>query len=318
MDDPAIFGSSQTVDGAVLQRILNRVFRCRHRHKSLPFTPRGEDQCYAVCLDCGQRVESDMQLLQKTLKATSPSEGISKPKKARARRALPSATSRSGPKRVECATNDSPRPLELGWKYDLLWVGLFAVGLSGGLYFSSQILHRGNRHTSASPAQPSLASVPARPLAGEQGAGAGLLSSPDAADRSSPVIPAVADGPKSAVTHARARAESAAAVNIAGTNQTSHLGGKSSVMIVGLEAEAVAELSQHPGRLAELIQSGALFTVPRGTAMELREMRDGVIKILILEGPMAGREGWAQASQLRRRWLSGQLRRPEMPGRTER
>lgn len=44
---------------STLQRILNHIFRCSHRHKSHPLTPRGEDQCYSACLDCGKRILQD-------------------------------------------------------------------------------------------------------------------------------------------------------------------------------------------------------------------------------------------------------------------
>lgn len=44
----------------LLQRILNRVFRCAHRHLGLPITLRGES--FALCLDCGARVAYDLQL----------------------------------------------------------------------------------------------------------------------------------------------------------------------------------------------------------------------------------------------------------------
>lgn len=43
----------------LLQRILNRVFRCSHRHLGLPITLRGES--FAACLDCGARVAYDLR-----------------------------------------------------------------------------------------------------------------------------------------------------------------------------------------------------------------------------------------------------------------
>ena len=48
------------VQAPLLQRILNRVFRCSHRHLGLPITLRGES--FAVCLDCGERVAYDLKL----------------------------------------------------------------------------------------------------------------------------------------------------------------------------------------------------------------------------------------------------------------
>ena len=79
------------------------------------------------------------------------------------------------------------------------------------------------------------------------------------------------------------------------------LRGKSSLVLLGMEAGVIHDLSQHPDRLPELIQSGMLFTAPRGTAIDLREREDGIVKVVILEGSMAGREGWVRASQVRGR-----------------
>src|SRR5215467_5421672 len=47
-----------------LQGILNRVFRCSHRHQSRPITPRGGGQAYAVCLDCGTRLAYDLNAIR--------------------------------------------------------------------------------------------------------------------------------------------------------------------------------------------------------------------------------------------------------------
>src|SRR6516225_638885 len=46
------------------QGILNRVFRCSHRRKSRPITPRGGGQAYAVCLDCGTRLAYDLDAIR--------------------------------------------------------------------------------------------------------------------------------------------------------------------------------------------------------------------------------------------------------------
>jgi hypothetical protein len=52
-------------------------------------------------------------------------------------------------------------------------------------------------------------------------------------------------------------------------NQVLRLQGKKSVIVLGRQAVAALELSQHPGRIRKLIQSGSLFTVPCGTAIKL-------------------------------------------------
>ena len=77
--------------------------------------------------------------------------------------------------------------------------------------------------------------------------------------------------------------------------------GKTSLVLLGLGAAVIHDLSQDPDRLPGLIQSGLLFTAPRGTAIHVREREDGVVKVLLLEGSMAGREGWVRTSQVRAR-----------------
>ena len=80
------------------------------------------------------------------------------------------------------------------------------------------------------------------------------------------------------------------------------LKGKGSVVVLGREAVATLELSQHPERLRKLIGGGSLFTVQRGTAIKLlqgnRLETQSVIKVLIMEGSKVGQEGWAQTWQV--------------------
>jgi hypothetical protein len=86
------------------------------------------------------------------------------------------------------------------------------------------------------------------------------------------------------------------------SNQVLRLQGKKSVVVLGREAVATLELSQHPERLGKLIRNGSLFTVPRGTAIKLlqgnRLENQFVIKVLIMEGSKVGQEGWAQTWQV--------------------
>jgi hypothetical protein len=42
-------------------------------------------------------------------------------------------------------------------------------------------------------------------------------------------------------------------------------------------------------------RSGSLFTVASGTGVNASQMESGLIKVLIMEGAMAGQEGWVQA-----------------------
>ena len=75
------------------------------------------------------------------------------------------------------------------------------------------------------------------------------------------------------------------------------LEGNGSVIVLGREAMAALELSQHPERLSKLIRRGSLFTVPRGTASKLLQGNGLVTKVRIMEGSMAGQEGWVQPGQ---------------------
>jgi len=76
------------------------------------------------------------------------------------------------------------------------------------------------------------------------------------------------------------------------------LDGNGSVIVLGREAGAALELSQHPERIRKLIQNGSLFTVPRATAIKLvqgsRLGNQLVIKVLIMDGSKAGQEGWVK------------------------
>jgi hypothetical protein len=68
-------------------------------------------------------------------------------------------------------------------------------------------------------------------------------------------------------------------------------------VVLALDAVAALELQKHPESLAQLVRNGSLFSVPDGTAITMQENKNGVIKVLIMEGAMAGREGWAPAGQ---------------------
>lgn len=285
------------LNGPVLQTFINRIFRCRHRHRSFPLTPRGEDQCYAVCLDCGQRLGSDMQVVDRTRSAGPPSGEASDRGKEKVPDPLVSTSARSAPKERETAERAASRPALRARKYDLLSVSFFVVGLSGGLYFFSSTIPNGRSNSiSASPVPPS---PPAKPLPGN-GRATEWSSSRNASDGELRAI--VRPEPKSAATKINAaRVAPTKSERLGGSNQQLQLEGKTSFVVLGLEAAAIRELSEHPDRLSGLIQSGILFTAPRATAINVLEREEGVVKVLLLEGPMAGREGWVRPSQLRPR-----------------
>lgn len=300
MEKHALADSREST-GSAVENLINRVFRCRHRRKTFPFTPRGEDQCYAVCLDCGQRLGSDLQVMgtariheKAPLKEAAP---VKAPIPSR-----PADTVRAPV--PQAAANHPPAPeLELrNWKYDLLWIGLFAVGLSGGLYLTDRI-----RQSVVHPAAPERllpplactempAPLPKNSETAPSVSQAAAVPKPqDAAPAPPPVAtPAAVDDPGSPPT-------------------TSRLVSRSSLAVLGLEASAVTDLSQHPGRLADLIQSGSLFTVPSGTPIQVLEAENGALKVEILQGSMAGREGWVQAWRVTPRYRRhGQSRNREL------
>ena len=110
--------------------------------------------------------------------------------------------------------------------------------------------------------------------------------------------PTVSTEPKPIMEQNTIESHSTSATAIQRSNQVLRLEGKGSVIVLGREAGAALELSQHPEMLRTLIRRGSLFTVPRGTAIKLLQRNKFVIKVLIIEGSMVGREGWTQTSQV--------------------
>jgi hypothetical protein len=82
---------------STLQRILNQVFRCSHRHRSLPITPKGEDQCYSVCLDCGKRLLQERPFSPSPEAPEGRREAIRKIGKRKATRAMRKREKRIAP-----------------------------------------------------------------------------------------------------------------------------------------------------------------------------------------------------------------------------
>jgi hypothetical protein len=150
--------------------------------------------------------------------------------------------------------------------------------------------------------RPSPSAAAAKSLP-DQAQGADRLPSRTVTDaRLTPVIPSEPTEPKSVAAKTNdVPVAPASPEHSSSSSRRLQLEGKSSVVVLGLEAPAIRELSGHPGQLRGLIQSGALFTAPRGTAIHVRERESGVVKVLILEGSMAGREGWVRAWQVKAR-----------------
>jgi hypothetical protein len=294
MEEREAFGDRPEPADSALQALLKHVFRCRHRRKTFPFTPRGEDQCYAVCLDCGQRLGSDL-----LNPGTPRKHDKASPKE-------PPEPKGPVPSRLANAVPRSLMPdLDLrNWKYDLLWVGLFVVGLSGGLSLTSRIRQSAAAQRPVLPA--ACGEVPA--VSPKRSPVAASVSTASVNTRDAEVAPDPV--PQSVAASPNDRTALPATQDDPGSNQViARLVSRSSVAVLSLEASAVVELSENPRRLGDLIQNGSLFTVPSGTPIQVRETENGVLKVEVLEGSMAGREGWVRASQVTPRY------RPKQPSR---
>ena len=73
---------------------------------------------------------------------------------------------------------------------------------------------------------------------------------------------------------------------------------KGSVVVVANSEAAASELLQHPEKLADLIQSGSLFSVPNDTPVEIVETRDGLSQVHILGPVFEGRGGWVRSDRV--------------------
>jgi hypothetical protein len=89
----------------------------------------------------------------------------------------------------------------------------------------------------------------------------------------------------------------AAPAHTVGPKPTLRLRNKGAAVVLAREPSVALALQQHPSTLGKLTQSGSLFTVASGTAVNASQRESGVIKVVIIEGAMAGQEGWVQAWQ---------------------
>ena len=67
---------------------------------------------------------------------------------------------------------------------------------------------------------------------------------------------------------------------------------KSSVVIVASNQVAAQQIRRGSRRLDQLIHDGAVFSISSGTAVALEAKTDGVVRVRILQGAMAGKQGW--------------------------
>ena len=174
-----------------------------------------------------------------------------------------------------------------------------AMSLAGAFLYSPKRPVGAKRLITAERARPSLSadSVKSSPSLPVQESGTEMALAPQSAPLATPTV---STDPKPIMEQNTMESHSTSATAIQRSNQVQvlRLEGKGSVIVLGREARAALELSQHPEMLRTLIRRGSLFTVPRGTAIKLLQGNKFVIKVLIIEGSMVGREGWTQTSQV--------------------
>ena len=284
-----------------LARILNRILRCSHQRQTRPITPRGGGQTYAVCLDCGMRLAYDLSPMGvvtsvhgSSLDHQTSEKGKEKVPDVSAQESIPAA-----PERWETMWGDSRRVHRDFGTPAVLWIG--AMSLAGGLlYLLDQPAGPKNLTALTQPRRPlSARSVESsRSLAVEEQERGTEAPGQEATTLANSIVSAEPNTLRGNKTIESDSTSTRAALQL---DQVLRLEGQGSVIVLGREAGAAAELSQHPERLSKLIQSGSLFTVPRATAIKLLQgNRLGsrfVIKVRIMEGYMAGQEGWTQPEQ---------------------
>ncbi|HLK49155.1 MAG TPA: hypothetical protein VKT49_13525 [Bryobacteraceae bacterium] len=283
---------------SILERMLNRVFRCSHRHQTRPITLKGET--FAICLDCGGHVPYSLDALQPkkpVAKAAVPQPPAgSKPPAPQPAAApkrtgpplkpvLPPAKPSAAPPKVPPAPakrSNAPPPVSpvrgalRKWTREGVWLGLLAIGFAGGIYYS------GWQHQA--PVDPPVVHPPQPPpVTGQAAAPPQMWTVPAASQPAAEkaLVPETHPAPLGPRP-----------------NQPLRLQSEGRFVLLAHEAEAALELSKDPGKLKTLIQSGALLTVPRGTAVRILEKQERVAHIAVLEGPAKGEEGWILATRL--------------------
>ena len=298
--------TSAPVDGKrpLLERILDRVFRCSHRHQALPITLKGET--FRICLDCGSHVPYSLKAWQPekpvkepVSKAAPPvpkppepvlkaAEPVAKPAQTVTKSTPPGAKPKEPVTKSKAPVNQAPVPPKpsapkpsllpvrrtLGaWTREGIWLGLLAIGFAGGIYYSNQ---------RQPPPADRVVTVPQPPPQTE----------------TAPVPAPVPTLSSALATTPAAVVNTPPAPAVRRPSPTPRLQGERGFVLLAREPAAALELSKHPGSLGPLISGGGLFTVPRGTAVRVVGRRESVVQVVILEGPVKGDEGWVAAARL--------------------
>ena len=284
-----------------LLRVLNRVCRCSHRSQSRPITPRGGGQTFAVCLDCGMHLAYHLNAMRVETSVPGNRRGHHASEKGKKKAldiqshgSVPSALSR-----WETMPNDSRRRRRDVGTIAILCMG--AMSLAGAFFYSPNRPVGAKHLIAADGARPSLPadSVKSSPSLPVQQSVTEMALAPQSAPLAPPTVP---PEPAPIMEQNTIESDSTSAPAIPRSNQVLRLEGTGAVVVLGREAGAALELSQHPESLRKLIRRGSLFTVPRGTPIKLRQgNRFGnsfVIKVQLIAGSMVGQEGWAQTWQI--------------------
>jgi hypothetical protein len=73
------------------------------------------------------------------------------------------------------------------------------------------------------------------------------------------------------------------------------------VAVLAYEEAAAAAVREEPGREAELLRGGLLFSAPNHTAVAIEDRHDGLVKVRILGAATQGTFGWIRADQVNAR-----------------
>ena len=337
MDSPG--STTAPVDGKrpLLERVLDRVFRCSHRHQALPITLKGET--FRICLDCGSHVPYSLEAWQSGKPVKEPGNQAARPvpkPSEPATKATQPVTKALEP--VSKATQPIPKALEPVNKskeatnkptQPVIKSTEPAAKPKEPVAKTKEPVNKSKAPVNQSPAPPKQSA--ANPSASwarstlsawsREGIWLGLLAigfaggiyysnqqHPAPANRVNPqpppkTAPAPVPPPVPILSPAPAATQTAVAdtrpaLAVRRPNQTPHLQGERGFVLLAREPADALKLSKHPGSLGSLISTGGLFTVPRGTAVRVVSRQESVVQVVILEGPIKGDEGWVAAARL--------------------
>lgn len=242
MNAAATLTARGDANGPLLERILNRLLRCSHRHQTSPLTLRGES--FAVCLDCGAHVPYNLRALRGDVPLQIAGAGVN--------------------------TSHPLREHVGAWTREAVCLGLLVIGLASGLLYSvsrrTPRVHVGAR----------------KPMRELQRAESARSSTKDVRELPAAVTRIAQDSPSPPRR----------------PSELPRLEAEGRVVVLGRDPPAALVAWQHTGKLGELIENGSLFAVPRGTKVQVRQRKKRLLHVVIMDGSMAGQDGWVPAAQV--------------------